>query len=89
VRYQVLTVASMKFRIVFWDVLPCIQTDVDVSELLAASIIRAMMEAARTSETSVDICLTTRQYIPKDSELNNYLISLSIYVNSYQYYNLR
>jgi hypothetical protein len=31
-----------------------------------------MMEAARTSETSVDIQLRTRQYIPEDSEL--YLI---------------
>jgi len=28
-----------------------------------------MMEAARISETSVDIDLTTRQYIPEDSEL--------------------
>jgi hypothetical protein len=28
-----------------------------------------MMEAARTSETSVDIQLRTRQYIPEDSEL--------------------
>jgi hypothetical protein len=27
-----------------------------------------MMEAARTSETSVDIQLRTRQYIPDDSE---------------------
>jgi hypothetical protein len=37
----------------------------------AASIIRAMMmEAARTSETSVDIQLRTRQYIPEDSELH-------------------
>jgi hypothetical protein len=30
-----------------------------------------MMEAARTSETSVDIHLGTRQYIPEDSELHN------------------
>jgi hypothetical protein len=29
-----------------------------------------MIEAARTSETSVDIQLTTRQYIPEDSELH-------------------
>jgi hypothetical protein len=29
-----------------------------------------MMEAARTSETSVDIELRTRQYIPEDSELH-------------------
>jgi hypothetical protein len=43
----------------------------DVSEVRAASIIRAiialMMEAARTSETSVDIQLITQQYIPEDS----------------------
>jgi hypothetical protein len=31
--------------------------------------IALMMEAARTSETSVDIQLRTRQYIPEDSEL--------------------
>jgi hypothetical protein len=31
-----------------------------------------MMEAARTSETSVDIDLTTRQYISEDSELNSF-----------------
>jgi hypothetical protein len=39
----------------------------------AASIIRAMMmEAARTSETSVDIQLRTVQYIPEDSELRTH-----------------
>jgi hypothetical protein len=46
----------------------------DVSEVRAASIIRVMealmMEAAHTSETSVDIQLRTRQYIPQDSELH-------------------
>jgi hypothetical protein len=36
----------------------------DVSEVRAAPIIRAM------SETSVDIQLITRQYIPEDSELH-------------------
>jgi hypothetical protein len=37
----------------------------------AASIIRAiMMEAARTSETSVDIDLRTLQYVPEDSEFH-------------------
>jgi hypothetical protein len=42
----------------------------DVSEVRAISVIIAlMMEAARTSETSVDIQLRTRQYIPEDSEL--------------------
>jgi hypothetical protein len=34
------------------------------------SLIALMMEAARTSEMSVDIDLKTRQYIPEDSELN-------------------
>jgi hypothetical protein len=45
----------------------------DVSEVRAASIIGAMMmmmEAARTSEKSVDIQLSTLQYIPEDSELH-------------------
>jgi hypothetical protein len=45
----------------------------DVSEVRAASIFMAialMMEAARTCETSVDIQLRTRQYIPEDSELH-------------------
>jgi hypothetical protein len=42
----------------------------DVSEVRAASMIIAlMMEAECTSETSVDIQLRTRQYIPEDSEL--------------------
>jgi hypothetical protein len=42
----------------------------DVSEVLAAAISRAlMMKGARTSETSVDIDLTTWQYIPEDFEL--------------------
>jgi hypothetical protein len=45
------------FRIVFWDVLPC-KMIVDRSSL--------MMEAVRTSETSVDNHFT-RQYNPKDS----------------------
>jgi hypothetical protein len=32
-------------------------------------MIALMMEAARISETSVDIQLRTREYIPEDSEL--------------------
>jgi hypothetical protein len=42
----------------------------DVSEVRAASIIALIMEAARTSETSVDIQLKTRQYTPEDSEIH-------------------
>jgi hypothetical protein len=43
----------------------------DVSEVSNASIISAMMEAASTCETSVNIYLTTWQYIPADSKLNS------------------
>jgi hypothetical protein len=44
----------------------------DVSEVRAAFITRAlMMEAARTSETSIDIQLRTQQYIAEDSEPQN------------------
>jgi hypothetical protein len=42
----------------------------DVSEVRAASIITLMMEAAHTSEMSIDIQSRTRQYIPEDSELH-------------------
>jgi hypothetical protein len=42
----------------------------DVSEVRAASIIPLMMEAASTSETSVDIYLNTRQYVTEDYELH-------------------
>jgi hypothetical protein len=53
----------------YCHVLNCMSTD--VSEVRAAFIIRTIMiEAARTSETSVDIQLITRQYIPEDSELH-------------------
>jgi hypothetical protein len=42
----------------------------DVTEVRAASIIIALLlGAARTSVTSIDIKLKTRQYIPEDSEL--------------------
>jgi hypothetical protein len=43
----------------------------DVSAVRGASVIVLMMGVARTSETSVDIQLRTRQYIPEDSELHN------------------
>jgi hypothetical protein len=67
VRFQVLTAANMKFRIVFWDVLPC--------KIIVDRRFRGtMMEAARASETSVDNYFT-RLYNPEDnSEL---LVSLS------------
>jgi ribosomal protein L18E len=46
----------------------------DVSELLAASIIKAialMMEAANTSETLINVYQITRRNNPGDSHLHN------------------
>jgi hypothetical protein len=42
----------------------------DVSVVRVASIRALIMEAARISETSVNVQLRTRQYIPEDSELH-------------------
>jgi hypothetical protein len=59
--------SSGMLRSVVW------QKFIDVSEVLAASIIRAktlMMETARTSETSVNVYQTTRCNIPEDSHLH-------------------
>jgi hypothetical protein len=39
-----------------------------------------MMEAARTSETSVDIQLRTRQYIPEDPELQQLHVIIIIII---------
>jgi hypothetical protein len=63
-RFQVLTVASMKFR-VFWDAAPCNHIEV------VRSFIALMMDEVHTSETSVNFNVTTRPYIPEDSKLNN------------------
>jgi hypothetical protein len=72
VRFQVLTAASMKFRIVFWDVLPCkiiVDRRFIGTYCLHHQGSNLMMEAVRTSETSVDNYFT-RQYIPdENSEL--------------------
>jgi hypothetical protein len=68
VKFKVLTAASMKTR-VFWDVAPCNVVRVtDVSEVCTAATIRAMiMEAARTSETSVNFYDIARGNIQEDS----------------------
>jgi hypothetical protein len=51
VEFQVLMAASMKTA-VFWAVAPCGQEKfTDVSEVLAASTIRAVIKAVSTSET--------------------------------------
>jgi hypothetical protein len=55
----------------------------DVSAARAASILSAMMEAARTSETSVDNYFT-RQYIPEDkSEFQASFSFVHLFVTNY------
>jgi hypothetical protein len=44
----------------------------DVSEVRTVSIIRAVMEAVRTSETSVNFNVAARRHISKDSKLCMY-----------------
>jgi hypothetical protein len=64
------TTQQTKLR-VFLDVLPVLNwMSTDVSEVRAASPIVRIIEATRTAETSGDIQLRTRQYIPEDSELH-------------------
>jgi hypothetical protein len=60
---------------VFWDVAPCVwERLTDVSEVLTASIIIAlMMETVSTSEPSVSIYQTTWRNIPEDTHLQKFL----------------
>jgi hypothetical protein len=59
---------------VFWVVVPCsLVKFTNVSEVLVASIIRAMramVEAAKTSEMLVNFYQTTWCYNPEDSHLH-------------------
>jgi hypothetical protein len=65
---------------VFWVIYHCVvwQKFTNVSEVLAASIIRAMLEAARTSETLVNFYQNTRRYNPEDTNLRNTKFSVTL-----------
>jgi hypothetical protein len=65
VRFQVLTEASMKFR-VFWDVALC--SHIEVYRRFRGTAL--IMDAVSTSETSVNFNVTIRCYIPEDSKLD-------------------
>jgi hypothetical protein len=77
VRFQVITAASMKLKIVFWDVLPC---KIIVDRRFRGTLCLRhkgwlfLIKAARTFEMSVDNYFT-RQYIPEDkSELRVFTV---------------
>jgi hypothetical protein len=79
VRFQVLTAASIKMA-VLWVYAPCsLVKFTDVSEALAASIIKAvsaeclMMEGVSTSKTSVNFYQTRQRNSPEDSHLQSLL----------------
>jgi hypothetical protein len=72
VRFQVLTAASMKFR-VFWDLAPC--SHVEVDRRPASIIIALLMEAVCTSETLVNFNVNSRRCIPEYSKLHKHLWS--------------
>jgi hypothetical protein len=63
VRFQVLTVASMKMA-VFWVVAPCNLVEVCRRFRERRAL---MMEASNTTETSVNLYQTTRRNKPEDS----------------------
>jgi hypothetical protein len=67
----------MKFR-VFWDVASCSTVLLtDVSEVLTASVVRAMIEAVRTSETSINFLVYIGQQSPIFYEYHVKFMSLS------------
>jgi hypothetical protein len=49
-----------------------LSTFTSVSEVLFMSLIALMMEAANTSETLLNLYLTTWRYSPKDSHLHTH-----------------
>jgi hypothetical protein len=65
--FQVLTAASMKMT-VFWGIAPCIIVEIDRRFRCAYCFhnIALVMEAARTSETSVYFNENTRRCIRED-----------------------
>jgi hypothetical protein len=66
---------------VFWDVVPCSLVEIDVSEVLTASIITIalMMEAVSTPETLVNFYHTTQHNMPEDNHLHyNILMELPL-----------
>jgi hypothetical protein len=63
VRFQVLTSISIKMNTALWDLMACSPVEINVSEARTAFTIRAivlMLEAIRTSETSVYFYETSR-----------------------------
>jgi hypothetical protein len=68
VRFQVLTAASMKFRFVYWDVLPC--------KIIVDRRFRGTCCLHHQGDESVHNCFT-RQYIPEDK---SELITAFVYI---------
>jgi hypothetical protein len=63
-RFQVLTAASMKFR-VFWDVALFSHVEVD-RRFRGGAYCLHLLGDDETSETSINFNVTTQRYIPED-----------------------
>jgi hypothetical protein len=67
-RDNFLKINQLKIK-AFWDVAPCSLVGVD-RRFRGAYCLAQMMNAVRTSETSISCNETTRRYIPEGSNLN-------------------
>jgi hypothetical protein len=74
VRFQVLAAAIMKMA-VFWDVAPCSLVEVYRRLRVVCDVIALMMEAASSSETSVNFYQTARRNNPEDIDLLQYFLT--------------
>lgn len=71
VRFQVLMTVGMKMAVF------CVVVS-DISEMFAASIIRAMLQAASTSEMLVNFYQSVNQYY---ESLNKVIMGMTIYIH--------
>jgi hypothetical protein len=55
--------------VVFWIVAPCSLVELYRRFIAASIIIALMLEAASTSEASVNVCKTTQRNNPEDCDL--------------------
>jgi hypothetical protein len=65
---------------VFWVVAPCSLVEVYRRFEGTCSIIALMIQAASTSETSVNFYQTTRLYKPEDSHFHDLMVRLEEYL---------
>jgi hypothetical protein len=76
VRFQLLTAASVKV-VILWNVADCSLVEIDRSLRGAYYLAALMMDAVRTSETSVSFYQMTRRNIAEDSNFRNIFYNIA------------